>query len=119
MAALEDRGIEVLDFEDLCDGIMICNMSSPEEVRLLLDDTVAGNTAKVAVLLMMEQRLGHFLGRLKPEREEEEDGSRPAAQGRRAAAASAQGAAAQRVFLHHQLTAMAYRALLHPASGAS
>ena len=38
---------------------MICNMSSPEEVRLLLDDTVAGNTAKVAVLLMMEQRLGH------------------------------------------------------------
>lgn len=37
-------------------------MSSPEEVRLLLDDTVAGNTAKVAVLLMMEQRLGHESG---------------------------------------------------------
>lgn len=34
-------------------------MSSPEEVRLLLDDSVAGNTAKVAVLLMMEQRLRH------------------------------------------------------------
>ena len=29
----------------------------PEEVRLLLDDAVAGNTAKVSVLLVMEQRL--------------------------------------------------------------
>lgn len=34
----------------------------PEDVRLLLNDVVAGDTAKIAVLLMMEQRLGHESG---------------------------------------------------------
>lgn len=34
----------------------------PQEVRLSLNDAVAGDTAKIAVLLMMEQRLGHESG---------------------------------------------------------
>uniref|UniRef100_A0ACD5XF66 Uncharacterized protein n=1 Tax=Avena sativa TaxID=4498 RepID=A0ACD5XF66_AVESA len=34
----------------------------PEEVRRLLDDGVAGDTTKIAVLLMMEKHLGHESG---------------------------------------------------------